>query len=82
MKTISIEDITEEMIFQPAKAFTEIIVQHGKNHRVVRDSNQSHVGIAYPKNEKEGDWDNYRDSISYLFWKQYEIVQVIRSKQL
>lgn len=82
MRSISIEQITDEMTFQSAKPFTEISVRARTNHKIVTDERANHVGIVYPKGESEEKWDCYGEDTGYFFWKQYNTVQAIRCRPI
>lgn len=81
MRSISIEEITGDMTFKPAKAYSKVNVEAGKNHRIVRDEKANHIGIAYKNGESKIEWESYPARMVYFFWKQYETVQVVRSRQ-
>ena len=80
MKFISIDDITEDMIFRSQEPYTKITVSAKKDHKIVRDSEKNHVGIAYSKKENKQEWDNYSVPMVYFFWKEYDVTQAMSSR--
>lgn len=80
MKLISIDDITQDMVFISQAPYTKIRVDQKKNHAVVIDSEKNHIGIVYSPKETNSSWDSYSVPMDYFFWRAYNTTRAMISR--